>query len=111
VDAAIFASPPRFYGRASSLFVTNETFQIQAPSNPISAETILNAPSVIGPCDSLDLDATASWGSGGRLLTMSWDLGSETTDADGAISAALQAANDAQSYKVHLTPSILGAGE
>ena len=44
-------------------------------------------------------------------MIISWDLGSETTDANGNIAAALQAANAAQSYKVHLTPSILGDGE
>ena len=43
-------------------------FRVKRPSNPVSPTAILKAPASVGPCDSLSLDASSSYGSAGRQL-------------------------------------------
>ena len=46
-----------------------------APSNPMSPTVVIAAPSTLGSCLNLTLDATESYGSGGRLYaTVKWSV-------------------------------------
>ena len=58
--------------------------------------------------DSLVLDGTNSWGSGGRALTVTWALAAGTGDSAGKIQAKLDAATASQQYIVTLTPADMG---
>ena len=42
--------------------------RVKRPRNPVSPTAILKAPASVGPCDSVTLDASASYGSAGRQL-------------------------------------------
>ena len=58
---ASVATPARF-------FASNLTVSIEPPLEAISPNIVLNAPTTIGACDRLVLDARATLGSGGRPL-------------------------------------------
>eukprot|EP01113_Clastostelium_recurvatum_P005113 TRINITY_DN1227_c0_g1_i1.p1 TRINITY_DN1227_c0_g1~~TRINITY_DN1227_c0_g1_i1.p1 ORF type:complete len:2051 (+),score=596.77 TRINITY_DN1227_c0_g1_i1:131-6283(+) len=48
------------------------------PTNPVSAVPVIRAPSAVGPCDDLPIDAKSSTGAAGRKLTYVWSLSSVT---------------------------------
>jgi hypothetical protein len=49
-------------------FAIEGLVRIQRPTNPVSPTAILKAPASVGPCDSVVLDASSSYGSAGRQL-------------------------------------------
>jgi len=58
----------------TTLFVTNATGRFYAPATAVKPEVTLNAPSVIGACDSLLVDARLTTGSGGRAFKITWNV-------------------------------------
>lgn len=61
------------------------TLALLGPSNPISPVAVLQAPRYLGVCDNLTLDATTTYGSGGRA----WSSASFSVAVDSDVSADL----------------------
>ena len=61
----------------------------QAPSNPSRPTVVVSAPGTLGACSNLTLDATGSYGNGGRLYTsVVWTV-TTTSTGTAAMSAAV----------------------
>ena len=58
----------------SSLFSNNQTSIVVEPDKPTTPTITLNAPSAVGLCDDLFLDASASMGSGGRHMVYNYSV-------------------------------------
>jgi REJ domain len=51
------------------------------PVNPLAPTVIVTTPNVLGACSDLSVDATESYGSGGRLYTsLSWNVSATSSD-------------------------------
>ena len=63
----------------------------QSPSNPSSPTVVVSAPSTLGACTNLTLDATGSYGSGGRLYTsVVWTVTTTSTGTAAMSASAIQ---------------------
>jgi hypothetical protein len=58
----------------TTLYVTNATGRLLAPPTAVSPAVTLTAPSVIGMCDQLTVDARLTTGSGGRNMFVVWNV-------------------------------------
>jgi hypothetical protein len=58
----------------STLFTTNATAKFLAKTTAVTPKVILTAPSVIGMCDDLLVDARLTTGSGGRSYIVNWTV-------------------------------------
>jgi len=57
--------------------------RVLRPANPVKPTAILKGPSLLSSCDKLTLDASSSYGSGGRQLT--FELGLSPSSADDSL--------------------------
>jgi hypothetical protein len=85
--------------------------RVRRPPNAIKPTAILKGPSVVGPCDNLELDASSSYGSGGRELQ--FELGLKPSTADDSVlrafvSGASQPPYTQKSWRID--PSLLKLG-
>lgn len=102
---------------SGSLFVTPS---IYLPANVTGPVAILQAPTLINPCGSFVLDASSSTGGGGRNLTFTWAVTTQTVDptqladpsvqlnATNALTAALLAAS--RPGRLSIPGSIIASG-
>jgi hypothetical protein len=60
----------------SNLF---QKFSILPAKDPIKPTVVLSIPSQIGPCDDIQLDATGSFGSGGKPWIVQWNIAPSQT--------------------------------
>jgi REJ domain len=84
---------------ASSARVTT-----QAPSNPSRPTVVVSAPGTLGACSNLTLDATGSYGNGGRLYTtVVWTVTTTSTGIAAMSAAAIQKYlnTESTSYQVY----------
>jgi hypothetical protein len=69
---------------------TSGPVRVLRPANPVKPTAILKGPSLLGPCDKLELDASSSYGSGGRALQYQLGLKpSQSPGSDDALRAFL----------------------
>ena len=61
-------------GRWPSMLAFNQSTLIVGPDNPTEPAITINAPSAIGICDDLKLDASATSGSGGRSMNFNYTV-------------------------------------
>ena len=85
--------------------------RVRRPPNAVKPTAILKGPSLLGPCDDLELDASSSYGSGGRELQ--FELGLKPSTADDSVlrafvSAASQPPYTQKSWRID--PSLLTLG-
>jgi REJ domain len=76
----------------------------QAPSNPSRPTVVVSAPGTLGACSNLTLDATGSYGNGGRLYTsVVWTVTSTSTGIAAVSAAAIQTYlnTESTSYQVY----------
>lgn len=78
------------------------------PANPSPPTVVLNAPQSIGPCVNLTLDATGSYGNGGRLYTViQWTVSASglgsTTDPSSSIQDYLNSYSSAHQVYLPIT--------
>jgi hypothetical protein len=75
---ATAASGPSFAAASSVCFFTSlgagNTVRVERPDSPMAPVAVLKGPSILGPCDDLTLDASSSYGSGGRQLQFFFGL-------------------------------------
>ena len=72
---------------ASWAYSSSHSTSVQAPLQPIVPAVALTGPNMIGPCDTLPIDASSSKGSGGR----SWDRITFQVSSDAVNATKLQA--------------------
>ena len=91
----------------NSKFVNGRAFLL-LPDDAMAPEPVIYAPTKIAPCDSLRLDASSSYGDGGRDMVFSWgmELGPDNRDKIIDILAALPSGQRV----VDLPKSTLSAG-
>jgi hypothetical protein len=81
----------------STLYTTNATARFETKTTAVSPEVILTAPTVIGACDSLLVDARLTTGSGGRSFILNWTVNFPSGWAENAtnlnVTAAVAEAN------------------
>jgi hypothetical protein len=69
---------PSFTVASSVCFFTSlsagNTVRVERPDSPMAPVAVLKGPSILGPCDDLTLDASSSYGSGGRQLQFYFGL-------------------------------------
>ena len=63
---------------------------LQQPENPVTPTAVINGPSVIGPCRTLELSAAASYGNGGKDLQYKWKYLSTSYSNHAAVQALLE---------------------
>ena len=64
---------------------TSATVQTLGPANPIVPTVVISASAYLGSCENLVLDATGSYGNGGRMYTsVLWTVSAVKQDATGA---------------------------
>jgi len=85
--------------------------RVRRPPNAIKPTAILKGPSMVGPCDNLELHASSSYGSGGRELQ--FELGLKPSTADDSelrafVSGASQPPYTQKSWRID--PSLLKLG-
>jgi hypothetical protein len=68
------------------VYASRQSVTVSAPSSPVTPSVLINAPTVIGQCDSLTIDVTGSTGSGGRSwASISFAVFSSTSGVNASV--------------------------
>ena len=86
-DLLVLKADATIKNKEDNSYVSSGSVEVNKPMDPTPPLASISAADVLGPCDGVTLDASASVGGGGRPLTYAFSVSADTTDGYEVIKA------------------------